>query len=57
MRYDSILKEKEETLENLLLDLNIPIEKLLEITRVLHETFEYADNLSFDNETLKLKNK
>ena len=55
MRYDSILKEKEETLENLLLDLNIPIEKLLEITRVLHETFEYADNLSFDNETLKLK--
>mgnify|MGYP003663310584 FL=1 len=57
MRYDSILKEKEETLENLLLDLNIPIEKLLEITRVLHETFEYADTLSFDNETLKLKNK
>ena len=55
MRYDSILKEKEETLENLLLDLNIPIEKLLEITRVLHKTFEYADNLSFDNETLKLK--
>ena len=57
MRYDSILKEKEDTLENLLLDLNIPIEKLLEITRVLHKTFEYADNLSFDNETLKLKNK
>ena len=55
MRYDSILKEKEETLENLLLDLNIPIEKLLEITRVLHDTFEYADALSFDNETLSLR--
>ena len=55
MRYDSILKEKEETLENLLLDLNIPIEKLLEITRVLYDAFEYADALSFDNETLSLR--
>ena len=55
MRYDSILKEKEETLDNLLLDLNIPIEKLLEITRVLNETFGYADTLSFDNETLSIR--
>ena len=55
MRYDNILRNREDALETLLVESVLSKDKLLEIDKILHEVFDYADELAFENTNLKLK--
>tara|TARA_R110000737_G_scaffold171943_1_gene197439 strand:+ start:1097 stop:1342 length:246 start_codon:yes stop_codon:yes gene_type:complete len=55
MRYDNILSNREDVLETLLVESGLSKDKLLEIDKILHEVFDYADELAFENTNLKLK--
>ena len=56
MRYDNILRSREDVLETLLIESIDDKQKLREVFKVLEEMLEYADELAWENSNFKLQN-